>query len=273
MEELYSFVIDGGDKFDRETPVFITTLLNTGVRPNQIVAQCTPGASARATALAAARGIELVPLPRFLDGTYCNKLGQLDALLEKPAEFYVLCDTDLAFAGSLKPVLGSSSIRAKPVDFQNPPVEILARLHAVAGLSATPRLLRTTCLPAETWSVNCNGGLYIVPANHAAALARHWRRFAIAFGELPELFGDYFHHLDQIAFALAMLAMHLDVEALPVEFNFPLHASRHFHAFPFTEPQVLHYHRLLNDDLTIPPTGDAVVDASIARVNAVMAHS
>lgn len=273
VEDLYSFIIDGGEAFARETRVFLTTLLHTGVRPDRIVAHCTPNASPEAIGLAASRGVRISPIDRFLDGRYCNKLLQLDKLLETPASSYVLCDTDLAFAGSLDPLLPARNIRAKPVDFPNPPLEILERIRSAAGITTSPRLVPVTCAAASTWSVNCNGGLYVIPAAHAAEIGQQWKHFAVHIGDPPTILGNFRHHLDQVSFALAMLALRLDVETLPVEFNFPLHVAPHGTQFLFDEPRVLHYHRLLREDLTLPLTGDSTVDHAIARVNALMSQS
>lgn len=104
MKAIYSFVIDGGDKFYRQTRVFLTSLMATGVSASQIVAHYTPYASLKSRELAASFGVELQALVPFLDGKYYNKLAQLPAIMDHPADVFVLCDTDLAFVANIEPL-------------------------------------------------------------------------------------------------------------------------------------------------------------------------
>jgi hypothetical protein len=205
VKVLYSFIIDGDEKFKTQTWVFLKTLLATGVAPFCVIANYTPTASAEARGIAASFGVELFPLLPFLDGKYCNKLMQMDSLLSRSADFYVLCDTDLAFVKSIEPLFDATRIRAKPVDLPNPPLDRLILAKLLVGAIGEPRLVKTSCEEAQTWSVNCNGGLYIIPLQFAAPLSVKWKLFAEKLRQFPESLARWYHHVDQIAFAMAMI--------------------------------------------------------------------
>ena len=133
-----------------------------------------------------------------------------------------------------------------------------------------PRLVKTSCEEADTWSVNCNGGLYIIPLQFAASLSVKWTLFAEKLRQFPASLARWYHHIDQIAFAMAMIDMRQDVAELPVEFNFPMHLTDRFDRFEFSEPKVLHYHWMQDEDGTIRATGNPVVDSSISKVNSLL---
>jgi len=66
---------------------------------------------------------------------------------------------------------------------------------------------------------------------------------------------------------MALLARRLDIEEIPVEYNFPMHLSETFEKFEFNNPKVLHYHDRLGDDGLLKPTGHPVVDKAVGEVN------
>jgi hypothetical protein len=140
LKAIYSFVIDGDKKFEAQTHVFLATLLATGVPASNIIAHCTPSASETSRETAASFGVEIATVEPFLDGKYCNKLAQLPKLMEREADVFVMCDTDLAFLECLDQLFSETYVRAKPVDLANPPVEILEQLRN--ALSVAPHVRR-----------------------------------------------------------------------------------------------------------------------------------
>lgn len=268
MRAVYSFVVDADPKFTRQARLFLASLIAQGVSPGQIHAHVTPAVAQDVRQMLADQGVAVHSLQPFLDGKYCNKLVQLDSLLHINPDFYVLCDTDLAFAGPVHPWFDPDHARAKPVDLPNPPLDRLEALRARLAIPATPRLVPTSAGGAQSWSVNCNGGLYILPRRLAAPLARHWQAYALRLRACEDILEGWYHHIDQIAFAMAMLAMGEDVRELPLEANFPMHLRDDFAAMTFGEPAVLHYHWLQDEEGRVQPTGHDVVDAAIARANA-----
>jgi len=267
MRIIYSFVVDGASAFYTQTRVFLSTLIAVGVSPSEIVANVTPNASAHTITLIKSFGVEVVPLQPIIDRKYCNKIAQLRNICPRASDVYVLCDTDLAFADALEPVISSKNVRAKSVDFANPPLKQLDFIRRELGVSTPPRISLTTCNHAPTYSTNCNGGLYIIPARVAADLARSWQHYASILHSRPRLLSRWRRHVDQVAFCFAMLSLGEDVEELPTEYNFPFHVRRHFGRFKFATPRVLHHHSSFSKGCFLPRTGHKIVDASVQKIN------
>ncbi|MHB8211371.1 MAG: hypothetical protein ACYDDP_08520 [Acidithiobacillus sp.] len=260
MNLLYSFVVDAGEKFLRQTTTFLKTILACGVQPEQLVAQITPSAGAAAHKLVRSYRVTSVELEPHLDGRYCNKIEQLSFLHNVPSDSVVLCDTDLAFAESITSAIHSSRIYGKPVDFANPPIEQLNQLAAMAGITSSPPLARTTCTGELTWRSNCNGGLYVLPHAILRDLQPLWSKYASLALGASDILGNKTHHADQIGFAMAIVALNLDINELPVEYNFPMHVPQAFERMCFDTPKILHYHDKQTQDGFLLPTGYPKVD-------------
>jgi hypothetical protein len=202
-----------------------------------------------------------------LDGRFCNKIGQLPYLADIPADFYALCDTDLAFLEKLDETVYTDTVRAKIVDYQVPTLQELRSLAQVAGLPLAPRLVQTTCDQLPTFSTNCNGGLYVVARSVARRLGEAWYKYAAFARSQTSILRQSIRHADQIGFSLAVLAMGWDVDELAVEWNFPMHVPRSFGNFAFSRPKILHYHGRLSKVGLLLPTGNELVDESISAVN------
>jgi hypothetical protein len=268
---LYSFVVDGAPRFARQAQIFVATLRQTGVEADDIIAHVTPSAAAEIVQHLERGGIRAVPLTPVIDGAYCNKIAQIQTLVTLDYETLILCDTDLAFVENLSAMAGTARIRAKPVDYQNPPIDKLDTLRRMVGIAATPRIVETTVDHRPTYSTNCNGGVYILPIEAARRLQDKWLEFAAFAATRSDVLGPHLPHADQIGFALAMLALSEDVDDLPVEYNFPVSVSRDFWRFVFSEPKVLHYHNVLDEDGRLVRTGNRRVDRSIDQVNRIIA--
>lgn len=263
-------MIDGDKKFEVQTQVFLTTLLATGVDPSCVVAYYTPAASVKSREVAASFGVELYPLEPFLDLKYCNKLAQLPAIIHRPADAFVLCDTDLAFVSGIESLFSKNHIRAKPVDLANPIIAVLDQIRHARKIRQLPRIVETSCDRQPTYSVNCNGGLYIFPHALAEAICYIWRRETAVLSTHKRIVKRWFQHADQIGFAMAMLSCGYDVEEIPIEYNFPMHLGDRFACFRFEEPKVLHYHWMQDKDGLLKATGHPVVDHAITRINTII---
>ena len=272
MTVLYSFVIDGDPKFYNQTLLFLTTLVNGGVRPSQIVAHYTSSASDETKAVAFSFGIDLLYLGPIIDERYCDKLAQLNTLMKMSADMYVLCDTDLAFVENIEPLLGGNSVRAKPVDLPNPPIHILSELRAAFGIEQEPRIIKTSCADAVTFSTNCNAGFYIIPSGMAPAISSKWTECVDKLPAYRETLGSWYTHIDQIGFALAMLMLGYDIEEIPIEYNFPMHLAERLNSIAFEEPKVLHYRWLQDADGFLQRMGNGLVDSAVGKVNVVLAR-
>jgi len=271
MKSIYSFVVDGDRRFTNQAGIFLKTLTAVGVRPCSIIAQVTPRATQDARDLIDSFDVTQISLECVLDGAYCNKIGQLSALLDLDADFVVLCDTDLAFLDDISGLFDPRSIRAKPVDLPNPPIDILDTIRLALGITSEPRLVPTDCDPyTQTYSTNCNGGLYIIPRRFLAPLARHWFAETQAIRNKIDLLKTWTMHSDQVGFAMTMLRLGLDIEPIPRDYNFPLHLSRRFRPLAVSIPKVLHYHHLIDGNGFIERVGNSVIDEAVDAVNLIL---
>lgn len=268
---VYSFVLDGHPKFRQQAKVFLTTLRNTGVAADDIIAHITPSAPPEIVAYVKSFGVRTNVLTPAIDGAHCNKINQLKTSLID-CETLILCDTDLAFMEAPAALASSQRAVAKTVDYQNPPLKRLEALRLAAGVAKKPRIVETTIDKLPTYSTNCNGGLYILPYTLVARLLQPWLDFANLAFQRPDILDKWTANADQIGFALAMLSLGEDVESLPVEYNFPVHAAANFGRFDFAEPKILHYHVCSESNGNLAYTGNVRVDRCIARVNAAIAQ-
>jgi hypothetical protein len=273
VKALYSFIIDGDPIFEIEARIFLTTIIACGVSPAEVICRYTPSATPQARAVVEAFGVELLPIAPFLDGRYCNKIGQLPALIERDADFLVLCDTDLAFLDPLTPLFNGERVKAKPVDVTNPPLRVLDALREILCRDKIPRLVPISLGDGLTYSVNCNGGLYIIPSQLAPLISRAWRAEAERLRAHRAVYEEWFKHTDQISFAMAMLANDLDLVELPIEYNFPLNLHESFGAHDFKVPRILHYHGMVDSKSRLLPVGHSTVDVAVERINDVLERS
>jgi hypothetical protein len=153
------------------------------------------------------------------------------------------------------------------VNGPNPPLEVLNSIKQAMGITAEPRLVQILGKSLSSYSVNCNGGIYIIPAAVAPALARVWPRIAERMHtEHRDLYPGVHYLTDQISFAMAMLSLDLDVDGLPLEWNFAVH--RHdLAAYLSAPPSVLHYHKYQDDHGQLLRTGIPIVDSAIDMAN------
>ncbi|MGO9006091.1 MAG: hypothetical protein ACLQIQ_13735 [Beijerinckiaceae bacterium] len=270
MKALYSFIIDADPRFEIQARIFLTTIIAAGVSSADIICRHTPSATLQARAVVDTFGVELLPIAPFLDGRHCNKIGQLPALIERDADFLILCDTDLAFLDPLTTLFDTEHVRAKQVDRPIPPLAVLNALREQFCCEKTPRLVPVSIGDELTYSVNCNGGLYIIPRQLAALISRAWRAEAERLCAYRAVYEGWFSHTDQISFAMTMLANDLDVAELPIEYNFPLHLYKRFGSRDFRVPRVLHYHRMVDNQSRLLPVGHPAVDLAVNHVNDVL---
>lgn len=269
---IYSFVVDGGEAFRYQAFIFCRTLLSTGTPADSVFAQLTPSAWGDSALLSMlqAFGVRTASIHPFLDGKYCNKLNQLDNLPLDQAEFVALCDTDLAFLEPVNAVVKPGTIRSKPVDEPNPPLPLLIEAMRRCHIVAQPKLTQTSINGEPTFAANCNGGLYLLPSAMAPPIAATWKVMASRLFEQSSFLDRFAVHVDQIAFAMTMLELGLDVDELPIEYNFPLHHADRLDPQRHFEPAILHYHWLHDEKRLLNTANRADVRAAVDAVNAIL---
>jgi hypothetical protein len=205
-----------------------------------------------------------------------NKLAQFASPLLGEAGFRALCDCDLAFCADISPWARGDRIRAKIVDLARFSLGDWERILTAAGLRSAgaggdPIGAAVTTLDGEAAiPTYCNGGMLLVPGPAFEALAEAWPWWDRWVLERRELLGRIRYHVNQVSFALACLSAGLEIDHLPPEFNLPTHVPRLLPHFEGIEPRVLHFHRRLDPEGRLRPTGVVSIDARIEAVNSLI---
>lgn len=207
---------------------------------------------------------------------HCNKVaGVLSMAGEQDAGICALTDADTVFLEDPRTIeLPSGSVGMRPVDLENPPVDVLERVFEAAGVATPPEV----ALPwsrrsfprrrrPKTLAGNGNGGLYVVPAPLLDEVGRAWATWAAWLLDRPGYLGAWAIHVDQVAMALALAAEDIEVFHLDPRWNVPTHLAGVIPRQPF-RPSTIHYHDNVDAIGQIAFTGRAHVDRAIATANA-----
>lgn len=268
MKRIYSAVVDPRAEFILQAQRLVWSLRNlAGVPGEQIVLHIAGNLDKSARASLERLEVALVEVEAYPNHPWCNKLQQLTPLADREFDEVVLLDCDMVV---LRPPRETKkAILAKPVDFGNPPMRILEGLFGDARLEL--QRTHSTFRNEETARANANGGLYVIPASSFAALSRAWRYWATWCLGKKESFGEYWKHIDQVSFAMAVCSESLEFEELDVEFNFPTHTAipAHFDC----SPAIIHYHRAVDSQQNLVSVqGLPQVNATINQINVAWAH-
>lgn len=268
MRLKYTFVIDEDSRFILESRIFLRTLLAAGVPPGDVVAQVTPRSGDAGKGIAAAFGVRALNLPLGPDGAYCNKINQLFTLADEEFDVLVACDTDLAFTRPLDEIAKVECVRAKRVDQENPPLEVLEQIREFLGFPQRPPLAAPGCSPAaRTYALNCNGGVLLIPRQFMQPLGEAWLAYAQVLTDQRHLLRQWVNHIDQVSWAFAMLKLALPFQELPLEYNFPTDIAKRVPRGTYSRPVVLHYHRALDRRGLLRRSGIHLVDKSVREAN------
>ena len=127
----------------------------------------------------------------------------------------------------------------------------------------------TSFSDSETPSVNCNGGLYLIPAPHFKILRQAWPHWAAWLINNSHLLTEkYLKHVDQVSFGLACLEMDLPIDHLSLAENYPTHEF--VKPKPDIAPSVIHYHSHVDPSHLLSTIGQTNVDREIQKVNRVI---
>jgi hypothetical protein len=275
---LISMVVDGLPEHYYKAELLLFTLDRLAQVPAaNILVQCVDRVDPAFIRFVQDRGHRCRTIAPYLDGAYCNKLQQLEGLepeLQGIAGLFLL-DIDMVVLDRLElPV--PETVCGKVVDAPNPPLPILQRIFAAAGIP------RPADLPCDwgmgpTVATNWNGGFLYVPTQWLNEVSTRWRHWGSWLFKHPELFDDPGQrvHTDQVALALALAAGSIPFAPLPANLNFPTHTQQLPSTFDSHQPlRVLHYHAGLDAFGLLQPTlkGCAALDTAIEQVNGLIAE-
>lgn len=237
------------------------------------------GAGGRASPVLAyleGRGVRVRRIARF-DPRFpatCNKIAALAAAAAATEGLLVFSDCDLAFLGDPRAHLSDpEALHAGPVHRPKPPLEMLGELLAARGLPLGETHALALYPDQRTCMGNANGGLYVVQAALARALAADWAREARwLLEERSELLEMWY--VDQVAMLLALRTGGRRFRALPLGANLPTGDPGLGRVAPEAMGPLtgLHYHAHLTPEGLLKAPGVAHIDAAIARANAAIAE-
>ncbi|MGB8402572.1 MAG: hypothetical protein WCE30_00690 [Mycobacterium sp.] len=271
MRLMYSFVLDGNARFLVQGRIFVRSLLAAGVSLEDIVAHVTPSSGAAGYELARSLGVHSVSLIPGPDGKYTNKINQCFTLDDLDFDVLVACDTDLAILHPLTDAASVRAVRAKRVDSERPPMAILDHLRALMGVTAEPEIVAPSFAPTgRTYALNCNGGLVMTPKAMLPELGHAWLEYATRLLPLMHPMRQWRMHVDQVAWAFAMMDLQLPFDELPIEFNLPTGRAKQVPAGSIGEPMVLHHHNRLKRSGLLKGSGVPMIDQAIQQANSAL---
>ena len=282
----YSMVVDWAWAHPYQAEVLLFTLQEYGAVPREaITLQCTHRVSEEVRGAFRRQGYRVVGLAPYLDGTYCNKIAQLDCLVEEAAQDarlppmredtagVFLLDLDMAVLAPLN-IAEPDAICGKIVDGDNPDLATIEGIFAAAELSLPKVVPCDWADRGETIATNFNGGFVYVPQAQLAPLRRAWRRWAEFLFTRPQLFADDSRkHIDQVSFAMAVASTGAPYRQLPTNWNFPCHEQHELRYFNANDDLVaLHVHDCLDEFGLLAPTisGYPAVNEAAKNLNAAL---
>ncbi len=265
-----SCLIDRDPRFHRQLRRFVASLLLTGAGADlRLIIHHIGPRPTTAYDLPFQGDIRYQRVAPFGDGpaVYCNKLQQLENLIDLESEHVVLCDADLFFLSTPGHLTGSGRVQGRVVDRENPGGRPLRQLLDAAGFLHEPLEIDTGFGPTRTHRLNCNGGLYVMDHAQLRVLAPAWIRWSRFCLGRADILGNKTLHADQLGFMLAMLETQLPFVALPAGANFPTHLPPSAYAAVPNRLSSLHYHRNVLEDGRLRPVGVDWIDRWINVAN------
>ena len=241
----YSCVVDASAVFYFQTWGMIHSLMKrANVNPAQIFVHYTEAVDPSFIEELSTLGVKVMPIHRFGDGKYCNKIVQLETPALKTADGVFFLDTDLIILEELWQLYTPEMISGKVVDLANPDLSTLKHIFALAGFKRYPALCKVDCGNEQTFQNNLNGGLYVIPGKIIPILGERWKQWALWLLDHSELLKKVGkeNHVDQISFALATHNLAIPIQNVAKKYNYPVHLPIEKTGYP----AVLHYHRNLS---------------------------
>jgi hypothetical protein len=269
MEIAYSCIVDNQPVFLAQSYLWVNVLLHFArIAPQNIYVHTVEVRNRRFLRWARRTGVHLVPVQRFDPRqAYCNKLSQLGTFVDQPCDYVILMDCDTVLLEPYSTPF-QAPVYAKPVDFANPPLEMLEPIfQRFLGKSARASAASFKKPDGSdlTDRNNCNGGVYIIARKFLPELAASWRRWAKCCIDHIDLFAHLYMHVDQASFAMAMRDLGVDVEFLDLAWNYPIHLDPKL--LPNLAPKMIHYHRQITPAGLIRAPGIPHVDGTVLGVN------
>ncbi|WP_159017327.1 class I SAM-dependent methyltransferase [Cognatiluteimonas profundi] len=252
------------------TPWLATAVGLAGIDPTRMYVHHVCPLRPEVASLCAALGVNVVAVPAFdARSPHSNKIRQCQGDYGD-ADRVALTDVDIVFARDVPLATITAPVAGKLVDGPNPPVAVLERIFAEAGMAVPARFAcgswnaQSQRIAFETVGGNFNGGLYVVDAPLLAALGARWAHWAHWLLDRVELLDKWRVHVDQVSFCLALAEAGKAFQILSDAWNFPTHRPVDTSA---DEPILLHHHGRLDAHMRLQQVDAPQARPAIARVN------
>lgn len=241
---IFSFVVDSAPRFAYQGYHLARSLIaHCGTSPHNIHVQFTREVPEWARNSFGDLGCVLHEIERFGDGKYCNKIAQLDNLLNDNYSRLVLLDTDMIAVSDVRPHICGRHLQAKVVDMSNPSIGALEEIARRAGMKRLPSRTETEARDGDTFLGNCNGGFYAIPRELCDTVAKEWRRWALwLLANIEPLAREGKEaHVDQVAMWLTIHMGKLPFRPASPSVNYFVHFGTETRK-PVASIALLHYH-------------------------------
>ncbi len=277
----FSCVVDRNPVIERSALIWVTCLLDLeNIAPERIFVH-TVETDLDVLPQLAARGVNIVPVARFGDGKYCNKLVQPLSPADFGADILVMNDCDIAATGRFGAALAAEAVQARQVsgrfalgktaDFPNPPLDKIRALMEAFKVAPPEALAHDSLFHHALPLGYFNGGLYALPVALCAEFGAAWQDWALRLLGDPrtaKILEQHAHHVDQISFYLALRDLKLHAHCLDERFNFPTHFLHPESRNASVEPALaIHFHNNLDDKGLLGLSGIRAIDRDVMRVN------
>jgi hypothetical protein len=216
-------------------------------------------------------GMQVVEVKPFPGHPYCNKIEQCSGDAFSGYEAAVLCDCDLFFNSSPELPL-TFEFAGTTVDLPNPPLPVVNHIYKLRGVQPSIRVPARCALSRSecTLRSNLNGGFYLLGTHLMNVIGEQWRTNALWLLDRVHLLRGYEPHVDQVAMALTLDQLAINVTLLPQTINSPVHLpAERLMANLSEEIAVIHYHSQMQFDTgKIQRTNVVSVDKAIDKANA-----
>ncbi len=267
-----SCVVDTDPRFHLDVLRWFACLTRVaGVRPDDLVVHAVGEDATGPLRHLRARGVRVRRIEPFdRRSPHCNKIAGALALAAGEG-VVVLTDADVAILEDPRALATAPrSLALKPVGAPNPPLEVLERVFAAAGLPRPPLVALDWLAGEATLAGNGNGGLYLLTASLLAEVAEAWAAWASWLLDRVELLDAWQVHVDQVALALALAATGIEPVRLDPRWNLQINIAERIPADQ-PQPAVVHYHDRLDPGGLVQPVGKPHVDRAIRLANEAIA--
>ncbi len=248
--DFVSFVVDGLAIHYYQAELLLFSLSKFAKQPKEnVLVHCTTRVDTGFIGFLQANGYPHKIIEPVLDGKYCNKIIQLDSFRGIAEANVFLLDTDMFVLEPLA-VPDPRCFSAKTVDAPNPPLAVLTRIFAQAGLDLPPIIHADwQANDAKTVSGNFNGGFYYIPNQAIDSVFAAWFKWADWLYQRQSLFDSPQQaiHIDQVSMALAIHETKTPYRLVTANYNCPIHSPSPLSSLDQQAPiRILHYHREIN---------------------------